>query len=191
MGNASSQSEAPTTNSQSQDEWKPIRLCGTLPAEIVPAERYVQQLWHALDMTHKKAQCGIKSDTPVGQGGTLDTNTFTIVGATAPMSVKWAPPPGVPPPPDYLPEMADELIVKNTVKALSPRIVAVHGPTETGKSTVFPLAIAHWADRAEGLKPGLTLCAQPRRILAQQLCERVRLNRKMSKKDKNRWLQDC
>ena len=89
------------------------------------------------------------------------------------------PPPGVPPPPDYLPEMADELIVKNTVKALSPRIVAAHGPTGTGKSTVFPLAIAHWADQTEGLKPGLTLCAQPRRILAQQLCERVRLNRKM------------
>ena len=40
MGNTSSQSEAPTTTSQSQDEWKPIRLCGTLPAEVVPAERY-------------------------------------------------------------------------------------------------------------------------------------------------------
>ena len=52
MGNASSQSEAPTTNSQSQDDWKPQRLCGTLPAEIVLAERYVQQLWHALDMPH-------------------------------------------------------------------------------------------------------------------------------------------
>ena len=69
-------SEAPTTTSQSQDEWKPIRLCGTLPAEVVPAERYVRQLWQALDMTHEKAQCGLKSDTPVGQGGTLDTHTF-------------------------------------------------------------------------------------------------------------------
>ena len=88
MGSASSQSETPTTTSQSQDEWKPIRLCGTLPSEIVPAERYVQQLWQALDMTHEKAQCGLKSDTPVGQGGTLDTNTFTIIGAVASMSVK-------------------------------------------------------------------------------------------------------
>ena len=78
-------------------------------------------------MTHQKAQCGLKSDTPVGQGGTLDTVTHTIIGADAPMSVKTPPPPGVPPPPDYLPEMEDELIVKNTVKALSPRIVAVHG----------------------------------------------------------------
>ena len=61
------------------------------------------------------------------------------------MSVKAPPPPGVPAPPDYLPEMEDELklIVKNTVKALSPRIVAIHGPTGTGKSTVFPLAITH------------------------------------------------
>ena len=184
MGSASSQSEAPTTTSQPQDEWKPIRLCGTLPSEIVPAERYVQQLWQALDMTHKQAQCGLKSDTPVGQGGTLDTKTFAIIGAVASMSVRTNPPPGVPPPPDYLPEMEDELIVKNTVKALSPRIVAVHGPTGTGKSTVFPLAITHWAEQTEGLKPGLTLCAQPRRILAQQLCERVRLNRKMDRRDK-------
>ena len=80
--------------------------------------------------------------------------------------------------------MEDELIVKNTVKALSPRIVAVHGPTGTGKSTVFPLAITHWAEQAEGLRSGLTLCAQPRRILCQQLCERVRKNRKMEKYDK-------
>ena len=151
---------------------------------MVPAERYVPQLWHALDMTHQNAQCGIGSDTPVGQGGTLDTLTYTIVGANAPMSVKTPPPPGVPPPPDYLPEMEDDLIVKNTVKALSPRIVAVHGPTGTGKSTVFPLAITQWADQTPGLRPGLTLCAQPRRILCQQLCERVRLNRRMDKYDK-------
>ena len=90
----------------------------------------------------------------MGQGGTLDTNTFAIIGAIASVSVRTKPPPpGVPPPPDYLPEMADEFIVKNTVKALSPRIVAVHGLTGTGKSTVFPLAIAHWADQTEGLKP--------------------------------------
>ena len=113
MGSTSSQSEAPTT-SQPPEEWKPIRLCGTLPSESVP----------------------------------------------------------------------DELIVKNTVKALSPRIVAVHGPTGTGKSTVFPLAITHWSEQVEGLRTGLTLCAQPRRILAQQLRERVRSNRKMSPHDK-------
>ena len=184
MGSASSQSETPTTTSQSQEEWKPIRLCGTLPSEVVPAEHYVQQLWKALDMTHDQAQSGLKSDTPMGQGGTLDTNTFAIIGAIASVSVRTQPQPGVPAPPDYLPEMADELLVKNTVKALSPRIVAVHGPTGTGKSTVLPLAIAHWADQKEGLKPGLPLCAQPRRILAQQLCERVRMNRMLHKHDK-------
>ena len=53
-----------------------------------PAEHYVQQLWEALDMTHQMAECGIGSDTPVGQGGTLDTVTLTIRGANAPMSVK-------------------------------------------------------------------------------------------------------
>ena len=114
----------------------------------------------------------------MGKGGTLDLETFTIVGAFAPVK-PCIPKPGVPPPPEYLPEMKDEQIVKNTMKALSPRIVAVHGPTGTGKSTVFPLAITHWTDNAKELQSGLTICAQPRRILAQQLCERVRTNRKM------------
>ena len=145
---------------------------------MVPAEHYVQQLWQALDMTHQNAQCGIGSDTPVGQGGTLDTRTYTIVGANAPVSVKTPPPPGVPPPPDYLPEMEDDLIVKNTVKALSPRIVAVHGDWE-----VNGISTCHYAMGRSGLRSGLTLCAQPRRILCQQLCERVRVNRRMDKYD--------
>ena len=75
-------------------------------------------------------------------------------------------------------------IVKHAIQALSPRIVAVHGPTGTGKSTVFPLAITHWAEHVEGLRQGLTVCAQPRRILAQQLCDRVRANRKMRYNDR-------
>ena len=80
--------------------------------------------------------------------------------------------------------MKDERIVRNSIKALSPRIVAVHDPTGTGKSTVFPLAITHWADHAKGLQSGLTICAQPRRIPAQQFCERVKDNRKMHHKDR-------
>ena len=111
--------------------------------------------------------------------------TFKIVGAPAPPrniaphpTVPRYPSPGVPEPTEYLPEMKDAVIVKHTIQALSPRLVAAHGPTGTGKSTVFP-AITHWAEHAKGLKPGLTVCAQPRRILAQQLRERVRANRKM------------
>ena len=160
-----------------------FQLCGTLPTLVVPAERYVEQLWAALDQTLHHSKCGMGSDTPVGEGGTLDVKTFTIVGATAPPK-PFIPAPGVPPPPEYLPEMKDEQIVKNTIKALSPRIVAVHGPTGTGKSTVFPLAITHWTECAKGLQSGLTICAQPRRILAQQLCERVRSNRKMHYNDR-------
>ena len=126
----------------------------------------------------RRSKCGVGSDAPVVKGGALDLDTLTIVGATAPPK-PFIPAPGVPSPPEYLPEMKDEQIVKNTIKALSPRIVAVHGPTGRGKSTVFPLAITHWTEYAKGLQPGLTICAQPRRILAQQLCERVRSNRKM------------
>ena len=168
MGSTSSQPESqPSADSQPQDEWKPIPLCGSLPTLVVPAERYVKQLWAMLDKTLDYSKCGIGSDTPVGKGGTLDLKTLTIVGAIAPdKPLKLAP--GVPPPPEYLPEMKDEQIVRNSIKALSPRIVAVHGPTKTGKSTVFPLAVTHWTDHATGLQSGLTICAQPRRILAQQ-----------------------
>ena len=184
MGNSSSQPETSGATDLPELAREPVLLCGTLPTDEVPAERYVPQLWHALDMTHENAHCGIGSDTPVGQGGTLDTKTYEIKDANTPMRVKAPRPPGVPAPPDYLPEMEDALIVKNTVKALSPRIVAVHGPTGTGKSTVFPLAITQWTEQTKGLRSGLTLCAQPRRILCQQLCERVRMNRKMDKYDK-------
>ena len=98
--------------------------------------------------------------------------------------------PGVPPPPEYLPEMKDEQIVRNSIKALSPRIVAIHGPTGIGKSTVFPLAVTHWTDVTQGLQSGLTVCAQPKRILAKKLCERVKVflslkeNRKMHYRDR-------
>ena len=184
MGSTSSQPEShPPVDSQPQDKWKPIPLCGSLPALVVPAERYIEQLWALLDKTLEFSTCGTGSDTPVGKGGTFDLKTLTIVGAVAPdKPLKLAP--GVPPPPEYLPEMKDEQIVKNSIKALSPRIVAVHGPTGTGKSTVFPLAITHWTMQAKELQSGLTICAQPRRILAQQLCERVKENRKMHYKDR-------
>ena len=65
---------------------------------MVPAEHCVEQLWALLDKTLEHSTCGIGSDTPVGEGGTLDLKTFTIVGAIAPEEpVKRAP--GVPPPP--------------------------------------------------------------------------------------------
>ena len=121
-----------------------------------------------------------------GSGSNSQSNNIQDRGCPAPI-VETPPEPrdhsrassAPPPPPEYLAEMKDAAIIKNTIHALSPRIVAVHGPTGTGKSTVFPLAITHWAEHAEGLKQGLTICAQPRRILAQQLCERVRTNRKL------------
>ena len=75
--------------------------------------------------------------------------TLNIIDAPAPMRAAPDPTvprytsPGIPEPPEYLPEMKDAVIIKNTIQALSPRIVAVHGPTGTGESTVFPLAIAH------------------------------------------------
>ena len=67
---------------------------------MVPAERYVEQLWAMLDKMLDYSKCGIGSDT---------------------------------------------------------------------------LAVTHWTDNAKGLQSGLTICAQPRRILAQQLCERVKV----------------
>ena len=184
MGSTSSQPETqPSAAPQPRSEWKPIPLCGSLPTTVVPAEHYVEQLWAMLDQTLKHSECGTGSDTPVGKGGTLDLDSLTIVGAVASYPpVNRAP--GVPPPPEYLPEMKDEQIVRSSIKALSPRIVAVHGPTGTGKSTVFPLAITQWTDQTKELQSGLTICAQPGRILAQKLCERVKENRKMHYRDR-------
>ena len=122
MGSTSSQPESqPAAESQPRDSWKPISLCGTLHTMVVPAEHYVEQLWATLEKTLSHSKCGIGSDTPVGKGGTLDIETLSIVGADAPPK-PFIPAPGVPPPPQYLPEMKDEQIVKNTIKALSPRI---------------------------------------------------------------------
>ena len=72
MGNSSSQPETSGTTNLPELAKEPVRLCGTLPTDEVPAERYVPQLWYALDKTLENAHCGIGSDTPVGQGGTLD-----------------------------------------------------------------------------------------------------------------------
>ena len=163
---------------------EPLMLCGTYPTTVVPTEQYVEELWTALDLTLQHSSCGSPSDTPVGKGGTLNMDDFAIVGAPAPVKNPEPRNLSIPPPPEPLPEMKDAAIVKNVIKALSPRIIAVHGPTGTGKSTVFPLAITHWTERAKGLTSGLTVRAQPRRILAQQLWERVRSNRKMHYKDR-------
>ena len=67
----------------------------------------------------------------------------------------------------------------NSIRALSPRIVAVHGPTGIGKSTAFPLAVAHWTYKTAKMRPGLTICARHRRMLACELCVRVRDNQKV------------
>ena len=49
----------------------PIRLCETTPTDVVPAEYSVEELWAALDQTLQHSGCGVGSDTPVDQGGTL------------------------------------------------------------------------------------------------------------------------
>ena len=95
MGSTSSQSESPLpAASRPQEPWEPIRLCGTLPTKVVPAEQYVKQLWAALDQTLHHSKCGVGSDTPV-RSGTLKVEDFTIVGAPAPRA-KTTTPSGVP-----------------------------------------------------------------------------------------------
>ena len=139
MGSTSSQLESqPSAESQPRDSWKPISLCGTLPTLVVPAEHYVEQLWATLDKTLLHSKCGIGSDTPVGKGGTLDIETLTTVGADAPPK-PFIPAPGVPPPPEYLPEMKDEQIVKNTIKALSPGLLQSMVPQGQANPLCFRL----------------------------------------------------
>ena len=154
MGNISLQPEPQSPDaSQAQKSREPIRLRGTIPTTAVPAEQ-----WNS----YGDSKCGVGSDTPVGQGGTLDMKSLTIQGAPAPVREANPDPtglshpaPGAPEPPEYLPEMKDAMIVKHTIQALSPRIVAVRGPTGTGKFTVLPLAITRLTQHAEGLKTRL------------------------------------
>ena len=85
----------------------------------------------------------------------------------------------VPTPPPLLPEMKGESAVTNGIRALPPRIVAAHGPTGTGKPTVFPVAVARCTYKMAKIKSSLTICAQPRRILARDLRNRIRENRQI------------
>ena len=73
MGSTSSQPETqPSAKSQPRDSWKPISLCGTLPTLVVPAERYVEQLWATLDKTLLQAQ------GPTHQWGREELLTWTL-----------------------------------------------------------------------------------------------------------------
>ena len=146
------------------------------------------ELWSALDKTLDNSECGAGSDLVKGQGGTLDPATFHVQGAPALGNTQGEEPScsskPKPPPPELLPDMKGSIAIKTSIRALSPRIVAVHGPTGTGKSATFPLAVAHWTKATQGFTSGLTIRAQPTLILAQQLCERVRANRKTKESDK-------
>ena len=86
MGNTSLQPvpQSPDTTPPPKSR-VPIKLCRTTPTDVVPAEHYVEELWAALDETLLRSECGVGSDTPVSQGGTLYMKTFTIVGAPAPI----------------------------------------------------------------------------------------------------------
>ena len=168
----------------------PLELCGAKPTDVLPAEYYIRQLWNALDKTAEHSGRGVGSHLPEGSGGALDPVTLKIRGAAAPKneqekeSIPCATA-NPPPPPPLLPEMRDELAVTNSIRALSLQIIAVHGPTGTGKSTVFPLSVAHWTHTTAGVKSRLTACAQPGRILARELCNCVRENQRMKDTDKS------
>ena len=112
------------------------------------------------------------SNLPEGEGGALDPKTHKVCSAAAPKEEHVNPPP---PPPPLLPEMEDALAVSNSIRALSPRLVAVHGPTGTGKSTVFPLAVAHWTYTTAGMKSGPTVRSRDESLLGNYatVCGRI------------------
>ena len=170
MGDRLSQPELSAQPSVEKRESVPLLMCGAKPTDVVHAEHWVEELWRALDQTLENSDSGVGSDLPKGEGGTLDPVTLEVHvapapriahdhGASAPTIVQVEGPripgqPVPPPPPEYLPDMKDAIAITNSIHALSPRIVVVHGPTRRGKSTVFPLAAAHWTYVTPGLKPG-------------------------------------
>ena len=90
--------------------------------------------------------CGVGSHLAIESGGTLDPKTFQVSGASAAKdsdvqmkdiestqkeeSSSSTAGVTIPAPPPLTPEMKGELAVTNSIRALSPRIVAVHGPTQ-------------------------------------------------------------
>ena len=145
MGNLSSQPEQSAQPSAVKEQTIPLELCGTKPIDVVPGEHYVQQLWEALDKALEQSGCVVGSDVPEGEGGSLDPKRLKICGAAAPKeehvketifsnSVS-------PPPPSVLPEMEDALAVTSSIRALSPRIVAVHVQQEQGSPLCFHLLL--------------------------------------------------
>ena len=72
MGNLSSQPEPePSIPTAAQRNSVPVSLCSTTPNDVVHAEHYVEELWAALDKTLDHSGCGVGSDAPEGQGGTV------------------------------------------------------------------------------------------------------------------------
>ena len=52
MGNTSLQPEPQSQDTSLPEKQRvPIRLCGTTPKDVVPAEYYVEELWAALHQT--------------------------------------------------------------------------------------------------------------------------------------------
>ena len=51
---------------------------------------------------------------------------------------------------------------------------------------MFLLAVAHWTHHVGALNHGLTVCAQPRRIFARELCNRVRESQDAANRKDNR-----
>ena len=117
--------------------------------DVVLAEHYVQQPGMHWIFTVEQSRCGVGTRLPAGSGGALDPEALQVRGAAAPeddqkKESNSSIPADQPPPPPLTTEMKDTIVVTNSIRALSPRIVAAHGPTRTGKSTAFPLAVAHW-----------------------------------------------
>ena len=180
MGNRSSQSEQSVQSAAMSDQKVPLELCGMNNCGFI-------WVWHWFEPASRF-------------GGALDPKTFQVSGASGPkgLDVRMEDPECtqkeessastagviVPAPPSLTPEMKDELAVTTGLRALSPRIVAVHGRMGTGKSTMFPLAVAHGTYTKANMISGLTICAQPRIILARELCKRVRKNRRMCSANK-------
>ena len=98
---------------------------------------------------------GLQSED-VERGGSVSSTSIPIGGV-----------PPQPPPPALSIDQENAGAVATSIKELLPS-----------------MDVAHWTHHEGALNPGLTVCAQPRGILAREMCHRVRENRWMQVTDK-------
>ena len=140
------------------------------------------RLFEVPDCHWIRNHCRIRSGNRLRDQNEVITNEIRCLSDTT--KLLFDSKPFLPPTTTSFPESVDTEEVVASAFALSPRAVASNSPTETRKSIVALLAVAHWTYQLGKIFPGFPVCAQPRQILAGELSMQVREDRRTPERSK-------